>query len=101
MPLANTTPAEQTRLVAENLNPYDGQPCGPGMKTYRARSGLARVKPSIEMLNRLEADDLGFCLHCGDSEQEIESDAEKATCEVCGQPTLYGVAELALRGLYF
>lgn len=70
------------------------------MKPYTAKSGKQQFKPSIEELHELENDGYGFCLACGDT-QTAEPDAEKYTCESCGEAKVYGVEELMLRGLYY
>jgi hypothetical protein len=44
-------------------------------------------------------DDEGFCLYCGETAFGVEPDARRYTCEVCGQPKVYGLEELLIIGL--
>jgi hypothetical protein len=48
-----------------------------------------------------EADDLqfGFCLAFGEVREGCEPDAERYTCDVCGEPAVYGPHWIALSGL--
>jgi hypothetical protein len=39
-------------------------------------------------------DNPGFCLACGDEAMECEPDARAYKCEACGQPQVYGAAEV-------
>ena len=40
---------------------------------------------------------IGFCLACGEEVSNIEPDAQRVTCEVCGEPKVYGAEELLFR----
>lgn len=85
----------------EHLNPYDGEPLSANQRLYKAKSGRMLIKPSIELVQELDMDELGFCLNCGAQDQFAEPDMTKGTCEICGEAKLYGAAELALMGLTF
>lgn len=39
-------------------------------------------------------DGLGFCIACGAEAGGVEPDAREATCEVCGEPAVFGAEEL-------
>lgn len=41
----------------------------------------------------------GFCLACGERAEDCEPDASKYTCEVCGEPAVYGAEEILLMGV--
>jgi len=41
-------------------------------------------------------DSIGFCIGCGAEVYGVEPDACKYTCEVCGQPKVYGAEELLM-----
>jgi len=54
-----------------------------------------------ELTEFLELDEnVAICIRCGDTEQVIEPDVEKAHCECCDQYGLYGAEQLLLLGLY-
>lgn len=42
----------------------------------------------------------GFCLSCGEAVDGCEPDARGYECEACGEPTVYGAAEVLLMGCY-
>ena len=71
------------------------------MKTYMARSGKTQYKPSLEELEELQENQSGFCLACGETQDGVEPDARRYTCEACGAPKVYGAEELCLRGLFY
>ena len=54
------------------------------------------IHPSDDaILAAMARDDLtGFCLACGAELQGYESDADRATCEACGKPMVYGAEQL-------
>lgn len=97
---ANTLTAEQQRMLDENINPFDREPNGPGVRTYKTRQGALRVKPSMELIEELDADGEGFCIACGNT-QPAEPDARNYVCDCCGVAKVYGAAELVLMGLVF
>lgn len=68
------------------------------IREYTTKTGKKQYKPSLELLQQLDGE--GFCLACG-STQEAEPDAQRYTCEACGQAKVYGNEELALMGLCF
>lgn len=41
-------------------------------------------------------DNPGFCLCCGHEQDGCEPDARNHDCESCGEPEVYGAAELLL-----
>lgn len=44
-------------------------------------------------------DNPGFCLACGEDADSCEPDARKYTCEVCGEPAVYGAEEILMMGV--
>ena len=68
------------------------------MKEYTTNSGLKQLKPSLEEAMTMDAEGLGFCLSCGET-QPAEPDARRYRCDCCGNHKVYGAAELALMGL--
>lgn len=49
------------------------------------------------IIEAVEADDnLGFCTSCGEEAWNVEPDARRYVCEVCGQPKVYGAEELLI-----
>jgi hypothetical protein len=40
--------------------------------------------------------DDGFCIACGADAMYIEPDAERYTCEICGERAVYGAEQLLL-----
>ena len=71
------------------------------VKTYTARNGKTRYRPSLSLLQMLDSDSEGFCIGCGEQQSGVEPDASRYECECCGENTVYGAAELALRGICF
>lgn len=41
-------------------------------------------------------DNPGLCIACGEDVDSCEPDARKYTCEVCGEPAVYGVEEILM-----
>jgi len=37
---------------------------------------------------------MGFCITCGAEHMDIEPDARRYSCEVCGEKAVYGAQEL-------
>ena len=72
----------------------------PHKQTYIARNGAKQYKPSIEYLMSM-SDNEGFCVACGETQDGIEPDARKYTCEHCCQPTVYGRDEIVMMGLTY
>jgi len=58
----------------------------------------AKTKISLEavMAAAQAGDCVGFCLSCGNEQSGVEPDARKYTCEVCGEPKVYGAEEILL-----
>jgi hypothetical protein len=48
----------------------------------------------------MTASNPGICLVCGEEQDGCEPDAEGYTCEHCGEPTVMGVEEILLAGMY-
>lgn len=65
---------------------------------YKTRAGKEQFMPTLEEANIMEDDDEGFCLACCNT-QQAEPDAAKYTCDTCGLPKVYGIAELVLMDL--
>ena len=40
----------------------------------------------------------GFCTCCGEEADGCEPDARDYVCELCGEPAVYGAAELIIMG---
>ena len=40
----------------------------------------------------------GFCIACGAEASNVEPDARKYECDVCGEKAVYGAPELVLMG---
>lgn len=71
------------------------------MRPYTTKSGVEQFKPSFEALQyAIDDGTIGFCLACGAENYGIEPDAQRAPCEACQAPKVYGAEELLLRGLY-
>jgi hypothetical protein len=68
------------------------------------RRHFAHRHPSITAERVTEAverefttlDDPGFCLACGADADGVEPDAEQYICESCGEPAVYGAAEILI-----
>jgi len=69
--------------------------------TYLAKSGKTQYRPSVAYGMALMHDDCGFCLACGNDQHGVEPDARQYACDNCGESKVYGIEELALRGLLF
>jgi len=41
-------------------------------------------------------ENIGFCLACGHEQECVEPDAAHYTCEVCGEPKVFGREEVML-----
>ena len=83
------------------INPFDGTELPENQRAYRAKSGKIRIKASIDLLHQLDDDCEGFCINCGATGQSAEPDAERYTCDECGEAAVYGAGELIVRGLAF
>jgi tRNA(Ile2) C34 agmatinyltransferase TiaS len=55
-------------------------------------------KFTVARLERAANENRGFCVACGASKGECETDARAYKCESCGLPTVFGAEELALMG---
>ena len=60
------------------------------------------TRPSLAVLmDVIQADELqGFCLNCGEVVDNVEPDARKYECDVCGDTAVYGAEEILLCGWY-
>lgn len=57
--------------------------------------------PFKELQMAIENDEgTGFCLACGESQDDCEPDAREYTCESCGKPRVYGAEEIIIMGAY-
>ena len=63
-----------------------------------ARGQYMQIIPSIEAIMDAvqSAEYIGFCLGCGAETDGVEPDAQKNTCEDCGEPQVYGAEELLI-----
>ena len=53
---------------------------------------------TLEQIEAMDDDQGGFCVACGAEAYEVEPDARGYECECCGNRTVYGASEIALRG---
>ncbi len=53
---------------------------------------------TIEQIEEADSDMGGFCVACGAEAYGVEPDARAYRCDVCENRTVYGAAEIALRG---
>ena len=72
----------------------------PHKQKYVNCVGLTQYKPSIEFVMSMP-DNEGFCVACGETQDGVEPDGRKYTCEHCGQPKVYGRDEIVLMGLTY
>ena len=68
---------------------------------YKAKSGAMQWKPSFSWIMANSEEFNGFCLACGEEQEDVEPDACKYECDSCGRPKVYGAEQLALMGLFF
>jgi len=54
---------------------------------------------TLEQIQEVSEDNGGFCIACGAEAWEVEPDARKYECEVCGEPAVYGADEILIMGL--
>lgn len=54
-----------------------------------------RILASVER-RHTSLDDPGFCILCGEDADGVEPDAAGYTCEVCGEPGVYGDEDLLI-----
>ena len=71
-------------------------------KMQGKKTGKTYFIPFESELNEaLELDEnRAFCIRCGDTDQTIEPDVERAECECCEQRGLYGAEQLLILGMY-
>lgn len=55
--------------------------------------------PQVTEDEMWELDTTGFCIFCGNTQEGCEPDARAYECEGCGERGVYGLQELAIRGL--
>ncbi len=60
------------------------------------RADLMSVDQEQVMDAVLRDDGTGICAACGSEQGCTEPDAERITCEDCGQPSVYGAEQLLL-----
>jgi hypothetical protein len=72
-------------------------------KPYKAKNGNMQFKPNLDWLTGvLEGENNeGFCLACGETNEGIEPDAGKYSCQCCSAPKVYGAENLLLMRLYY
>jgi hypothetical protein len=70
-------------------------------RAYTTKTGKQQFKPSLELAQDMDSNNQGFCLACGEIADGVEPDAAKYECECCGEPKVYGAAELAQMGLVY
>jgi len=52
-----------------------------------------------EIIDAIESGDyMGFCIRCGAEAFEVEPDARKYECDICGENAVYGAEELLIMG---
>lgn len=56
------------------------------------------IAASMRRMNSL--DNPGICIACGEEQEGCEPDAERYTCESCGQKMVYGAEQLLIMGMY-
>lgn len=61
------------------------------------RSITARRVFAAAMRAETSLDNPGFCIACGLEADGCEPDMRKGQCESCGERSVYGAAELAMR----
>ena len=57
--------------------------------------------PSTKLVERLIANNEGFCLACTHEQPNVEPDAVRLKCESCGECRIYGTERLVLMNLTF
>jgi ribosomal protein S27E len=65
--------------------------------TRNPESGKFRFVSMTEGEYLVIKDDSGLCLGCDNIQSRVEPDATRVTCEDCGKPFVYGIAELLIR----
>jgi Zn finger protein HypA/HybF involved in hydrogenase expression len=71
------------------------------MIPYHNRAGERLFKPEFGVdVDEFDIEDnVGWCLTCGETVDNVEPDARGYTCEVCSKPRIYGLTELILMNL--
>lgn len=55
----------------------------------------------VDVMEAEESEEyVGFCMSCGEKAYGVEPDATEYECEICGEKSVYGTAEILLRGWY-
>lgn len=65
------------------------------MKMYPSIT-TERVLDAVERSNT-GLDNPGFCIACGQEQEDCEPDMRKGPCEHCGAKAVYGAEELMMR----
>lgn len=52
----------------------------------------------LAKMTEMSEQGVGICRSCGEEQSGVEPDARGIKCQACGEPQVYGVEELALRG---
>ncbi len=66
--------------------------------TRNPENGKFRFAAMTEAEYLEMSEDGGLCLGCDNNQTPVEPDAVRITCESCGKPFVYGVAQLLLIG---
>ena len=71
------------------------------MLGYKAKCGKEQWMPQVgvDITEDDFEDGTGWCLGCGTTQEMCEPDAVRYVCNDCGEAKVYGLEELALRGL--
>jgi hypothetical protein len=72
-------------------------------ETYHAKNGKTRYRPVLSeseaQAMMFDAEDMGFCVACGQEAYGVEPDARRYRCESCDSDTVYGLEQLILMGI--
>jgi hypothetical protein len=65
----------------------------PSITAERVADAVERELVSLDNPSRRRP---GSCLACGAEAEGVEPDAEQYACEICGEPAVYGAAEILI-----
>jgi hypothetical protein len=68
---------------------------------YKSKSGHSLKRPVLTEREYIHADNesMGYCLACGKEAYGVEPDAQRYSCESCGEEKVYGASELLVMGV--
>ena len=69
------------------------------IKTYKSRTGKQQFRPVMDEAEYRAVDNEGFCVACGETQDNVEPDAEHYPCEACHELKVYGMEQLFIMGL--